>query len=280
MCTNKWLWTYPITHRCLTSLTTLSFSFMPYIHNVLYYSLQEALRHPRCASWTWMEDPTFDLGSLRIRNSNVSTCFRSERNIDPLPIAFPARLNLKGAYSNITLNIDIENQKYVRHILIFNLHSKKLNIAETTNRYSWYDEGHLSTITIIWHIFKNADILHEAIECNTIASTLLQSCISSPQIEHHRTFPFIILNLITHLDFDNIWRYVSTHLFRENFHLWPNRKDTVLLPRPFKPRRRTWNPIWNLLLSCLFFNTFYSLVTSKNNQILMAPTIWMKIQTL
>ena len=129
---------------------------MPYIHNELYYSLQESLRHPRCASRTWMEHPTFDLGSLRIRNSNVRTCFRSEKNPDPLPIAFPARLNLKGTHSDIAFDINSENQKYVRHIIILNLHFKdqRLDNTETTSEYGRINEGHISTITFIRKIIK------------------------------------------------------------------------------------------------------------------------------
>ena len=133
---------------------------MPYIHNELYHSLQEVLRHPRCASRTWLEDPTFDLGPLRIRNTNVSTRFWSEKNIDPLPIAFPAILNLKGAYSNITFDIDVENLQYVRRIIILNqtlklrLKTSILSHTETTSTYGSINEGHVSTLSIIRNIFK------------------------------------------------------------------------------------------------------------------------------
>ena len=190
--TNKWLWTYPIARHCLTFLITLFFHFMPYIHNELYYSLQEVLRHPRCASQTWMEDATFDLGFLRIRNSNVRTRFRSEKKPDPLPIAFPARLNLKGTHSNITFDINIENQKYVRHIINSNLHFKDLTMQKprSNTAESMRATFQLSPLSEISS--KDEDIPHEAIECSAIASKLLRSCDPSIQIEHHCRFPFII----------------------------------------------------------------------------------------
>ena len=82
-------------------------------HSALYYSLREVLRHPRCASRMWMQSSTYDLDELRIRNLNVTSRFWSDDGMDPLPIAFPARLNLKGASSHITLDFDVEEQEYV-----------------------------------------------------------------------------------------------------------------------------------------------------------------------
>jgi hypothetical protein len=84
------------------------------IHGALYRSLQEVLRHPKCASEAWMENPTVDFGQLRVRNFNVTTHFGIDIGMDNIQIAFPARLNLSGAYSHIALDINVEDQEYVR----------------------------------------------------------------------------------------------------------------------------------------------------------------------
>ena len=80
------------------------------IHNALYRSLQEVLRHPKCASEMWRESPSCDFDLLRVRNFDIATHF----GMNDIQIAFPARLNLNGAYSRIALDLNVENQEYMR----------------------------------------------------------------------------------------------------------------------------------------------------------------------
>jgi hypothetical protein len=84
------------------------------IDGALYRSLQEVLRHPKCASEAWMENPTIDFGQLRVPNFNVTPHIGIDRRMDDIQIAFPARLNLSGACSHIALDLNVEDQEYVR----------------------------------------------------------------------------------------------------------------------------------------------------------------------
>ena len=65
-----------------------------------------------------MERSTFNLDELRVRNLNVTSHFWSDDGMYPLPISFPAKLNLEGNYNHIILDLDVEDQEYVSHLNI------------------------------------------------------------------------------------------------------------------------------------------------------------------
>ena len=74
-------------------------------HSELYYSLIETLHHPNCASSAWLDNPTINRGQIHVGSSDVHSRYWADDEMDPISIAFPAKLNLNGIHSNLALGL-------------------------------------------------------------------------------------------------------------------------------------------------------------------------------
>ena len=91
-------------------------------HSDLYYSLQAALRHPNCASSTWLDNPSINKAQIHVDDSNVNSRYWMDDDMEPISITFPAKLNLNGIHSQLTLDLTEEYNKFViRKSFIFRL---------------------------------------------------------------------------------------------------------------------------------------------------------------